>query len=324
MENQAELWVEHRFENHYQILGSLIRGELKKEKVQRIDGGYLGNRINRWWSNRTKEPINKLTHSDLKVLILETFRPEDLECIKSIGSAESNVAAVLLENAFSFVDKDLALLVHEVVSEIAGIIDIKYPYEDHKELSPKNNETVTADWGRGLGIIRPHSDDLYEARAINVMCLTVYKDTTSTPTWFWLLYDVVNCLTEEELGLLCLSQATYFSGKNVKGELMSVIKPILRRDSVEGLGLRLDFRIDDNVGPRMKFSDDSIQNIFSKMRLSFKNLKPISTNPSTGSISILSNYKVLHGRAPLDPVMLYEGEASRILFRSKGMKERYL
>jgi hypothetical protein len=114
------------------------------------------------------------------------------------------------------------------------------------------------------------------------------------------------------------------SGKNVEGELIKVTKPVLRRDKEEGLGLRLDFRIDDSSGARMQFADDGIAKIFDKMRLSFQNLKPVSANPSPGSISILSNYKVLHGRSPLNTAMLSEGESSRILFRSKGMKQRYI
>jgi hypothetical protein len=153
MDTNIELWSEHRAENYNSIIGSLVRQELIKEKVERIDLGYLGNRINRWWNGRIKEPINKLTQSDLKMLIAETLKPDHLSLIKIVGSAKGNIAAVLLENAFSFEDKDLALLVHEVMSEIAGIIDIKYPYEDHKELFPKKNEKLASDLGRGLGIM---------------------------------------------------------------------------------------------------------------------------------------------------------------------------
>lgn len=321
MESVSELWVEGKFQNSHEILGSIIRDELKKEKVYRIDFSYVGNQINQWWKNRNNEDVCELTHSSLKLVILDALKLEHLECIRNVGSSGNHVSAVLLEHSFNFVNKDLALLVHEVMSEIAGIVDIKYPYEDHKELFPKANGKVATEWGRGLGIIRPHSDDLYEDFAISTMCLTVCKDTSSTPTWFWMLKDIVACLTDEELGEFLLSEAIFISGTNVKGKVIEVKKAVLRRDPIEGIGMRMDFRIDEAVGPRMRFLKEAPQRAFDKMRLALRNLKPICSRPTTGSVSILSNYKVLHGRSALNPVMLYEGESSRILFRSKGTKQ---
>jgi hypothetical protein len=70
--------------------------------------------------------------------------------------------------------------VHEVLSKMAGIIDIKYPYEEHKELFPKNSNHIASDWGKGYGLIRPHSDDLYEDRDINIMSLTVFSNSYNT------------------------------------------------------------------------------------------------------------------------------------------------
>lgn len=316
----AELWDESKTRNHFEILGSIIRDELKKEKIIRLDLTYVGDQINKWWSFRNSKDVSVFTHSALKMLILETLKPEHLETIKGVGYAKTNISAVLMEHAFHIADKDLARLVHETMSEIAGIVDIKYPYEDHKELFPKNNDKVASDWGKGLGIIRPHSDDLYEDRAVNAMALTVCKDTSSTPTWFWMLQDIVACLTDEELGEFALAEAVFLSGTNVEGRVIEITKPVLRRDPEEGIGMRIDFRIDDAVGARMRFRDEHVQRIFDKMRHGLRNLKPVCTNPSTGSVSILSNYKVLHGRSALNPVMLYDGESSRILFRSKGAK----
>jgi hypothetical protein len=320
METQNELWSETKARDHFDILGTLIRQDLAKESVRRIDLSYLGIHIDRWWIENRDVVITRATHSSLRATVLQALKPGHLDCIQAVGSWRARISAVLLEHVFSEPHRDLARLVHETMSEIAGIVDIKYPYEDHKELFPKENDGVASDWGKGLGMIRPHSDDLYEDRAINAMCLTVCRDTSSTPTWFWLIKDVVACLSDEELGRFALAEATFFSGKNVEGKTIEVQKSVLRMDPEEGPGMRIDFRVDDHVGPRMRFADAEVSRIFEKMRSALRGLKPIATNPSTGSVSILANYKVLHGRSALNPVMLYEGESSRILFRSKGIK----
>jgi hypothetical protein len=182
-------------------------------------------------------------------------------------------------------------------------------------------DRVKTDWGRGLGIIRPHSDDLYENQSINAMCLTVCRDTSSTPTWLWMLKDVVAALSDDELGKFAMAEAIFISGANVEGRIIELVKPVLELSDTEGVNLRLDFRIDDDIGPRMRFSDHEIQNIFEKLRHRIASLKPLCTHPTTGSVTVLANLKVLHGRSALRPVMLYDGETSRILFRSKGIKQ---
>lgn len=316
----AELWVEARSRSNNEVLGGMIRDELNKENVTRVDLSYIGNEINQWWESRPSGKTSELIHSELKVLVLEILQPAHLESILNFGSTKTHTAALFLEHTFNIQNKNLARLVHEVMADIAGLVDVKYPYEDHKELFPKTNDTLASDWGRGLGIIRPHSDDLYEDRVVNAMCLTVCRDISRTPTWFWLLKDIVACLTDAELGEFVLSEAVYLSGTNVEGKTIEVTKPVLRRDPIEGIGLRIDFRIDDVVGARMRLTNKRTQKIFEKMRTALKNLRPICSSPTTGSISLLSNYKILHGRSALNPVMLYEGESSRILFRSKGTK----
>ena len=316
----SELWTEHKTSSHVEIMGSMVRAFLNLERVERIDLAYLGAKINAWWSSQGQELMPELAHSDLKILVLESIRSEHLLSILKVGFNNSGISAVLLEHTFKFADKRLAHLVHEVMTELAGIVDVKYPYEDHKELFPKSNDKLTSDWGRGVGIIRPHSDDLYEDRSVNAMCLTVCKDTSSTPTWFWLLKDITACLSDEELGKFALAEAIFLSGANVEGRVIKIQKPVLRMDPDEGIGMRIDFRIDDSVGPRMRFADEETQKIFDKMRRALPKLKPVCSTPTTGSVSILANYKILHGRSALNPIMLYEGESSRILFRSKGTK----
>ena len=317
---QTELWNEIQPMSQYEIIGVMLRNQFQKEQVKRIDLSYLGSTIDTWWTQYSGRTTDFTASAELQTLVLKILSPEHLILIKSVGNDDSKISAVLSEYVFSLPDKNLARLVHEVFAKIGGIVDIKYPYEEHKELYPMNNDQVASDWGKGYGMIRPHSDDLYEDRDINAMSLTVFKDTSCTPTWFWPLNDVVSCLSNEELGYFALGEGTFFSGTNVEGKTIQNKKPLLRRDSVEGFGLRMDFRIDDAIGPRLRFSDSKLQEIFEKMRVGFRALKPISTNPSTGSVSILSNFKVLHGRSALNPVMLYEGETSRVLFRSKGIK----
>lgn len=318
---QSELWSESSSKNQFEIVGAVLRDQLNKEQVKRIDLSYLSLNIDQWWNEYSVKKTNVLSSATLQKIILNKMLPEHLDTIQSVGTEKTKVAAVLLEYVFTYIDKELANLVHEVMSKIAGIVDIKYPYEEHKELFPKNNDHVASDWGKGYGLIRPHSDDLYEDRDINIMSLTVFKDTSSTPTWFWPIKEIVKCLSDEELGTFALGEALFLSGANVEGISIEKRKPILRLDSTEGIGMRLDFRVDDSIGPRMRFKDDKLHAIFDKMRLALRDLKPISTNPSTGSISILANFKVLHGRSALNPVMLYEGESSRVLFRSKGIKQ---
>lgn len=315
-----EIWAENQPVNHLEVLGSLIRAELSQERVLRLDLSYLGMRVDEWWMMRDPSLTEKALHSRLKLLVLEVLRPADIELVRNLGRKSHRVAALLMERAFSIPEKALARLFHEVFAEIAGITDIQYPYEDHKELFPKQVDgKAAADWGRGMGAIRPHSDDLYEERAINAMCLTVCRDTSSTPTWFWSISDVVSCLTDEELGVLSVSEAIYASGRNVEGLLMEAKKPVLRIDSEEGIGLRLDFRV-DAVGPRMRMVDRRGDRVLEKVRRHLGKIKPISSHPSTGSIGLLSNYKVLHGRSALNAALLTDGESSRILFRSKGIK----
>lgn len=318
-----ELWSDHQQHSKEEVIGAIIRSELNKETTRRLDMSYLAQHIDQWWQNKSVTSSTNTLKLELQKIILENLKREHLEMILGVGNSEYRIAALLLESTFNTDDKTLAQNVHEVISKIAGIVDIKYPYEEHKELYPKTDGDEAQDWGKGLGIIRPHSDDIYENRDVNIMSLTVCRDTSSTPTWFWLVKDIINCLSDQELGEIALAEATFYSGTNVEGTSISQVKPVLRRHEIEGLSLRLDFRIDDNVGPRMRFTDSKITNIFEKMRTHLRTLRPIASTPVTGSIGILSNFKILHGRNKLNPVMLYEGENSRILFRSKGIKEVY-
>jgi hypothetical protein len=311
---------------HTQALGALVRNELNKEHIVQLDLTYVGAQVDEWWmrTSISGDVLAASMPSKIRSLIINTLQPAHLQIIRSVGSDSEHVSAVVIRHVFSIADRNLGLYVHEAISEIACIADIKYPYEDHKELYPKTSDTVTAEWGKGTGIIRPHSDDLYEMQTINAMCLTVCRDTTCTPTQLWLLKDIVNILSDDELGTLALARARFRSGTNVEGRLIEVCRPVLRIDSKEGVGLRLDFRIDGVTGPRMLFDAPEPQAVFDKLRHELQNITPISTHPATGSVCVVANHKALHGRAPLRADMLYEGEASRILFRSKGIKESYL
>jgi hypothetical protein len=214
---------------------------------------------------------------------------------------------------------------NEALSEISGIVDVKYSYEEHKELQPdkaqlEGSEKLETDWGKGLGEIQPHSDDLYESRDINAMSLTVCKDLSATPTSLWLLKDIIKILNDKELGDLSLSSGNFISGRNVIASNIKVTKPILRVDQRDGIGLRLDFRVDSKSGNRLVFEDQNVQKIFSKLKKNIPNLVPNLSHPNTGTVCLISNFRVLHGRKELTRSLLYEGENSRILFRSKGVR----
>lgn len=214
---QSELWSEKRWLNQFEVIGGLLRDEFKKEQTMRINLSYLANAVDHWWEDKPVNKTNEFLILSLEKVILTHLKEEHRNALQNIGTQKFRIAAIFLEYAFSFPDKELARLTHEVFSKIAGIVDIKYPYEEHKELFPKNADQLASDWGKGLGIIRPHSDDLYEDRDINIMSLTVCKDTSRTPTWFWLQKDIVSVLADEELGMLALAEATFFSGTNVEG-----------------------------------------------------------------------------------------------------------
>lgn len=318
IEAREELWCESRVNEPFDLIGAMLRDELFRDTTKRLDLSYVGRAVDAWWRRRCKHEASQF--SEIYQLIESELKAEDLRLIRSVGNKEDRIAALFMDYVFGIPDRQLGLLVHEALARLAGIVDIPYPYEEHKELSPKNVGSEASDWGRGLGIIRPHSDDLYEDREVNTMSLTVCRDVSRTPTWFWLLKDVVNCLSDEELGKLSLAEAKYASGRNVNGCRIIARKPVLRRDPVEGLGLRIDFRIDEMNGPRMQLCDQTLQPLFERMRDNLRKLKPLASNPLTGSSAILSNFKILHGRAQLNQKMLFDGESSRILFRSKGFK----
>src|SRR5262245_28577425 len=107
MNPSEELWVEARLQTKNEVLGSMIRTELGREKVLRIDLAYIGKLINQWWMERQEDEISEVTHSTLRLLILESLKPEHFDCITGVGLSKTQVSAVLLENIFGFADKDL-------------------------------------------------------------------------------------------------------------------------------------------------------------------------------------------------------------------------
>lgn len=323
MKNELELWIDSRFRSSNEIVGSMVRREVEKAKITKLDLSYLSAYIEDWWRlpEAKDESYPGLQKNYLlKKIIIENLDPAHLETIKTLGLNDVGHVGVLLENVFSIPDKNLASLIHKIFTEILGLTDIKYPYEKHSELYPILDKPNTADWGKGLGIIRPHSDDLYEPRDINTMALTVVKDTSATPTWLWLQSDVLSCLTDHELGLLATSEAIFRSGANVEGQTLESKKPVLRIDKDEGVSLRLDFRIDPIIGHRMQFENEILNSIMEKMRQHLKSIQPIASMPSTGTVILLANLKILHGRGSLNPALLYEGESSRIILRNKGIR----
>jgi hypothetical protein len=194
-----ELWSENRDVSHLEIIGSLLRKELQKHRVVRKDMSYLGLMIEDWWAQLSNKDCSNRNINQLRQFIEKNLLPQELVVIRSIGLETSGVVGVLYENLFNTEDRNLAFLVHEAMTHIAGVLDIQYPYEDHKEIFPKQDQGIVTDWDKGYGIIRPHSDGIYEGRDISGICLTVCKDISATPTWFWFQKDIVKELTDDDL-----------------------------------------------------------------------------------------------------------------------------
>jgi len=226
------------------------------------------------------------------------------------------------------IDNHLALIVHEALSDLFHLNDIKYPYEDHKELYVKPEGINYKSWGNGGGEILPHCDDLYEKTDAALLSLTVAKDETKTSTTFYQTKHIIKDLTDKEIEKLSRMKADFISGKNVIGIKYNSRK-VLDYDSKEDdVKIAMDFRIDRNTGQRMTTRLRSDSALLDKIGNAFDKYDHISSVPETGTFLIVANQKGLHSR---DMLKLTEEhieriktgdveKAPRLLYRSKGPK----
>ena len=103
---------------------------------------------------------------------------------------------------FSKDDPDLAYIVHETLSDLAQINDIKYAYEDHKTIFIKPDGFAVGDWGNGAGAISPHCDDLYEETDTDLLSLTTCRDKLKVSTLFFMANQIFKNLSDNEMDRL--------------------------------------------------------------------------------------------------------------------------
>lgn len=303
-----------------------IRSETKKEQFIKLDYYYISKTIQNWWINK---PINLSNHTlklQLISLLLSQLKDEDKLYFDQIG--KNYIAGIYITNVFSQDDYLLALIVHEALCELFHLNDIKYPYEEHKALYLKPGGENYRDWGNGSGEINPHSDDLYEENQVDLLALTVCRDLTNTPTLYYMPSDILDKLTNDDINQLINIKLNFTSGKNV-GILKTRERKLLEYNVENGIMFYMDFRIDNDIGERMRALNKSDQIVIDKMRNIIKDCNPGTSISSTGNFLIIANYKVLHAREVMNinqemaQKIAHNSDLSntpRLLYRSKGSK----
>ncbi len=305
-----------------------FREEISKEKMITLDFSYLAGTLESWWIKHSLQD----THSSkiqLINLLLTYLRSDDLYHIDKVGLL-NGTAAICIKNIFALDSPKLALIVHEALSDLFHLTDVKYEYEEHKALYLKPFAEQYREWGNGLGDITPHSDDLYESLKVDYLALTVCRDTTKTPTAYYFPSDLIADLSDEDVGELLGMQATFISGKNVTG-LKNRIRQVVEYSDIYGFQFALDFRIDSQSGERMRAANDG-QHVLDKIRAGLPHAKQHHSTAEPGTFLIIANHKVLHARSVLniDANEVREqahhstlNSTPRLLFRSKGPRKQY-
>lgn len=301
-----------------------IRG-LAAAEVKSLDWGYISDSVKDWWKIQLQQdPLEPLTilKARLRDLLEEKLNPEDRHYCDLVGT-DPKIAAVCITNIFRIADPRLALIVHETLSTMFHVKDMQYSYEEHKEISVRPEGLEFTDWGRGSGEITPHCDDLYEDIDTGMLSLTVCDDETQTATQLIQLKDILAELTDEDIEQLWRMEATFISGKNVRGR-KEVTRPILEISPDSGLSMSLDFRKDPESGDRM-LVDDIDKPLIDKLRNIVERCQRTSSVPQTGTFLAVNNHKALHVRPELkltapqkERVLSGDPNKPRLLFRSKG------
>lgn len=308
-----------------------FKAEISRERIINLDFEYLRPRIEKYWHrNKDKYPLPWIKVG-CTALFFKYIAEEDKQYFFKLGLAKHYIAGICIKNLFSIDSPELSFIVHESLSELFSLIDLKYPYEEHKTLYLKPSGENYRDWGNGYGEIIPHSDDLYEDFDVDLLSLTVCRDTTATPTSYLFPEALLSGLTNHELAHFLNIKVKFISGKNV-----SIVKSRERSivDFSEKYGFRffLDFRIDTVVGKRMLAYNSADEKILDKLRKSLESCYYQISEPKTGTFIILANYKVLHSRQKMnitESLAKHYGLqnslkiAPRLLFRSKGPVRDY-
>ncbi|PZT47792.1 hypothetical protein B6S12_07230 [Helicobacter valdiviensis] len=267
-----------------------------------------------WWlgTKNIQEPSSFKKASFIS-LLLDNIKEEDLIKIRQFD--DKFASAVIINNILKESNLELHYIVHESLSDIFGLIDIHYEYENHKWLCLKENAFDYKEWGGGVGAISLHSDDIYENRDIDLLSLSICKDLSNTPTNYLPIKEIINLLNDEELTMLLKAKAEFISGKNVSC-IKKTIKNLITYNNI--LKFNLDFRNDTNIGFRMLGLDTNSQHIIEILRNIIETKINTSKFNGVGSFLIIKNKQVLHGRDKLNNIK-QDIEKPRILIRSKGL-----
>ena len=315
------------FRSYLEKRASKIRRSVAKETVEIVDCSYIATTIDNWWrEQKSKGTTTEVKIGQISALLQTKLQNEHKILFTKVGRAGNYLSGVVMTGLFTIENKELASIVHESLSNLFGLQDIKYPYEDHKMLYIKPEGLNYKEWGNGKGEITPHSDDLYEKIDTDLLALTVAIDKTKTPTQFFQAKDILRIINDQELQTLQQIEADFISGKNVSGLKTKTRKIVDYNSDDDETKIALDFRVDKNTGQRMIARLRSHQALLKKIEDGLTNCAHISSVPETGTFMIFANLKGLHARTEInleeshiqgivtDPVKY----SPRTLFRSKG------
>lgn len=298
-----------------------IREEAEKEKVIALDCTYMQPFIEEWWNKSTRDFKSIAAKEQLKNLLLEKFKNEEQFKLSRVGVKEHYISVIFMLGLFSNDDPGLAYLVHETLSDLAQINDIKYPYEDHKKIFIKPEGFQTSDWGNGSGAISPHGDDLYEDIDTDLLSLTTCRDKLKVSTLLFMADKIFKNLSDSEMDRLTKMIPLFSSGKNVNNIVIEKKRPVLSCKN-NSFFMALDYRVDENRGDRMRVEDEQDLAILRKIKTHLTSDNALRAESEVGNFVILSNTKVLHAREAINAVKelcsLDLDTTPRLLFRSKG------
>ena len=285
----------------------------------------IGNIIDEWFHKQEKIVCNEFTINEVAQIISDNLTKKEYQNFIDIGRLDSPISVLVLEDLCSIDNPILIEIIHEALStKLCGLIDINYPYEDHKLVYPKDVGETYKNWGNGSGSISAHTDNPYEVIDADLLSLTVCRDITERSTNLYMIKDLIDQLSDEDLETLYATEATFISGKNVRGRIVQRTRPVIELTD-KSVHFNFDFRIDKHVGKRMIATTPCGEKVLNKLATILADLKPYNHKNKTGIFLILSNRIVLHARGSIDKCEAHEDpcKAERLLFRSAGQKKVY-
>jgi hypothetical protein len=301
-----------------------FKNSINNEHIISLNFDYLSPFVEIWWAAHNRSTPLHIAKFQLISLILENCNEQHRHYFDKLGTP--GISAVCVNNIFKNDCPQLSLVVHEALSELFALTDIKYPYEEHKNLYLKPGGEYYKDWGNGYGEITPHSDDLYEDIDADFLSLTVCRDQTKTPTVFYFPKDILHNFTDAELLRLLKLKAKFISGKNV-GILKTRERHVIELNEKQGYKFHLDFRVDTDIGERMLPLNYQDKLLLDKMRANIATCPYKESTPKTGSFLIVANHKILHARGQMRMDRRLASKLAkksdffstpRLLYRSKG------